>query len=153
MLGFHYCGSFSLAMESGDYLLVVGMCFSLRWLLSSQSIGSRPTVFSSCSARAWQLWFPGSRDQAPGLSYSVACGIFLDQGSNTYLLHWQVDSLPLSHQGSPCVVYLDMGQFICDAPKSQVAMSLTKTILNAKCLLGCISDNAVVYRSTGVLWW
>ena len=27
-------------------------------------------------------------------------GIFLTQGSNLSLLHWQVDSLPLSHQGS-----------------------------------------------------
>ena len=27
-------------------------------------------------------------------------GIFLTQGSNPYLLHWQEDSLPLSHQGS-----------------------------------------------------
>ena len=28
-------------------------------------------------------------------------GIFLTQGSNPCLLHWQVDSLPLNHQGSP----------------------------------------------------
>ena len=28
-------------------------------------------------------------------------GIFLTQGSNPHLLHWQADSLPLSHQGSP----------------------------------------------------
>ena len=28
-------------------------------------------------------------------------GIFLTQGSNLHLLHWQVDSLSLSHQGSP----------------------------------------------------
>ena len=28
---------------------------------------------------------------------------FLDQGSNACLLHWQADSLPLSHQGSPIV--------------------------------------------------
>ena len=33
----------------------------------------------------------------------VACGIFPDQGSNPCLLHWQADSLPLSHQGSPIV--------------------------------------------------
>ena len=26
---------------------------------------------------------------------------FLTQGSNSHLLHWQVDSLPLSHRGSP----------------------------------------------------
>ena len=35
------------------------------------------------------------------LSYSEACGIFLDQGLNLCLLHWQADSLPLRHQGSP----------------------------------------------------
>ena len=31
------------------------------------------------------------------LSCSTTCGIFLDQGSNPCLLHWQADSLPLSH--------------------------------------------------------
>ena len=36
-----------------------------------------------------------------GLTCSVACGIFPDQGSNPSLLHWQTDSLPLSHEGSP----------------------------------------------------
>ena len=36
-----------------------------------------------------------------GLSCSAACGSFLDQGSNSCLLDWQMDSLPLSHQGSP----------------------------------------------------
>ena len=36
-----------------------------------------------------------------GLSCSKACGILLDQGSNSFLPHWQADSLPLSHQGRP----------------------------------------------------
>ena len=31
----------------------------------------------------------------------AACGILPDQGCNPCLLHWQVDSSPLSHQGSP----------------------------------------------------
>ena len=35
------------------------------------------------------------------ISCPVACGIFLDQGLNPCLLHWQADSLPLSYQGSP----------------------------------------------------
>ena len=43
---------------------------------------------------------------AHGLSCSVACGIFLDQGSNLRPLHWQVDSYPLHHQGSPALVLL-----------------------------------------------
>ena len=63
--------------------------------------------------RAQQFWHMGSvvvasRPQSTGLvamvhrvSCSVACGIFPDQGLNLFLLHGQVDSLPLSHQGSP----------------------------------------------------
>ena len=35
-----------------------------------------------------------------------ACGIFPDQGSNSHLLHWQADSLPLNHQGSLTHWYL-----------------------------------------------
>ena len=38
---------------------------------------------------------------AHGLSCSKACGTFPDQGSNLCLLHWQVNSLSLSHPGSP----------------------------------------------------
>ena len=40
------------------------------------------------------------------LSCSEARGIFLDQESNLCLLHWKVDSLPLSRQGSPLLVSL-----------------------------------------------
>ena len=32
--------------------------------------------------------------------------IFLTQGSNPHLLHWQADSLPLSHLGSPIRIFL-----------------------------------------------
>ena len=32
-------------------------------------------------------------------------GIFLTQGSNPHLLHWQEGSFPLSHQGSPRTSY------------------------------------------------
>ena len=32
-------------------------------------------------------------------------GIFPDQGSDPHLLHWQMDSLPMSHQGSPSIGY------------------------------------------------
>ena len=45
----------------------------------------------------------------PGKNTGVGCHvplqrIFPIQGSNPRLLHWQVDSLPVSHQGSPgCV--------------------------------------------------
>ena len=35
------------------------------------------------------------------VAISFSRGIFLTQGLNLHLLHWQADSLPLSHQGSP----------------------------------------------------
>ena len=43
----------------------------------------------------------GSVVVAHGPSCSAACGIFPDQGSNLCPLHWQADSQPLRHQGSP----------------------------------------------------
>ena len=46
---------------------------------------------------------------AHGISCSVACGTLLDQGSNPCLWHWQADSLPLSHQGSPHLSFLKEG--------------------------------------------
>ena len=67
--------------------------------------------FSCC--RAWALVHAGSAVAAPGLqstgslvvahrlSCSIECEIFPTQGLNPCLLHWQVDSLPLSHQESP----------------------------------------------------
>ena len=36
--------------------------------------------------------------------HSLLQGIFLTQGSNPCLLHWQENSLPLSHQGSQTFV-------------------------------------------------
>ena len=61
---------------------------SLLWPLLLRSTGSR---------RA------GSVIVAHGPSCSAACGIFLDQGSNPCPLHWQADSQPLRHQGSPYI--------------------------------------------------
>ena len=67
--------------------------------------------FSCC--RAWALGVQasvvvarglsnaGSVVVARGLSCSAACGIFPDQGSNPCPLHWQADSSPLHHRGSP----------------------------------------------------
>ena len=43
----------------------------------------------------------GSAVVAHGRSRSAACGILPDQGSNPCPLHWQADSQPLHHQGSP----------------------------------------------------
>ena len=47
----------------------------------------------------------GSVVVANGLSCCLACGIFPSQGLNPCLLHWQADSLPLNHQGSPLISF------------------------------------------------
>ena len=57
---------------------------------------SRPLLLRSTGSRR-----AGSVIVAHGPSCSAACGIFPDQGSNPCSLHWQADSQPLRHQGSP----------------------------------------------------
>ena len=56
----------------------------------------RPLLLQSTGSRR-----AGSVAVAHGPSCSAACGIFPDQGSNPCPLHWQADSQPLRHQGSP----------------------------------------------------
>ena len=57
-------------------------------------------------SRPLLLWSAGSVVVAHGPSCSVACGIFPDRGSNPCPLHWQADSQPLRHQGSPTFFFL-----------------------------------------------
>ena len=57
---------------------------------------SRPLPLRSTGSRR-----SGSVVVAHRPSCSAACGIFPDQGSNPCPLHWQADSQPLRHQGSP----------------------------------------------------
>ena len=62
---------------------------------------SRPLLLRSKGSRR-----AGSVIVAHGPSCSVACGIFPDQGSNPCPLHWQADSQPLRHRGSPLSNFL-----------------------------------------------
>ena len=89
------------------FLAVLGLCC---YVWASSSCGECGPVLlavlglPSCVASVvadHRLWSRGSVVAAHRLSCSLACGIHLDQGLNTCLLHWQMDSLPLSHQGSP----------------------------------------------------
>ena len=61
----------------------------------------RPLLLRSTGSRR-----AGSVVVAHGLSCSAARGILPDQGSNPCPLHWQADSQPLRHQGSPGMRYL-----------------------------------------------
>ena len=79
-----YMQSFS-SCSSGGHSLLRCMGFSMWWLFLLQHKGSVVVVHR--------------------LSCSMACGIFLDQGSNPCPLHFQIDSYPLDQQGSPKYVF------------------------------------------------
>ena len=93
-------------------------CFWLHWVSvavwafsgcrewgDTLSLVSRAAHFGGFSGcRAQPL---GHTVVAPGLSCSVAGGIFLDQGLSWCPSHWQVDSCPVYHQGSLILVFLD----------------------------------------------
>ena len=76
----------SLVAVSGGHSSSRCAGLSLSWPLLLRSTGSRHA---------------GSVVVAHGPSCSTACGIFPNQGSNPCPLHWQADSQPLHHQGSP----------------------------------------------------
>ena len=104
------------------YLLIsgcVGLCCCVR---ASSGCGERGRSSLCAQAshgcgcpccRAWPLGLWASVVAAPqalvrrlnsvvrGLSCFAAGGIFLDRGLNPCFLNWQVDSIPLNHQGSP----------------------------------------------------
>ena len=105
VLGLCCCLGFSLVSVSRGYSSLWYRGYSLVaqwWLLLLWGTGSRVR-------RLQQLWFPGSRAQAQWFRCSSlvapwALGILPDWGLNPHLLHWQVDSLPLSHHRSPEVI-------------------------------------------------
>ena len=66
---------------------------------------SRPLLLRSTGSRR-----AGSVVVAHGPSCSVACRIFPDQSSKPCPLHWQADSQPLCHQGSPSSI---LSLFLC----------------------------------------
>ena len=89
----------SLVAASRGYSSLQRLGFSLMWLLL-WSTGSGVCKASSC-----RLQSTGSVVVVHGLS-----GIFLDQGLNPCLLHWQADSLPLEPAGKPRYQLLNIHQ-------------------------------------------
>ena len=62
-----------------------------------------------------ELGMTGRLKDNNGLICSAARGIFPDRGLNLCLLHWQADSLPLSHQGSPRCLLAPISEQLCRA--------------------------------------
>ena len=105
LLFFGYAGSSLLCV---GYSLVQCTYFLLQWLLLLRSMGS--SVQASIVV-AHGLQSLGSVVVAQRLSCSTPCGNLLDQGLNLCSLHWQLDSKPLDHQGSPCHLNFNINQW------------------------------------------
>ena len=80
--------------------LLIEVASLLEHRLQARGLQSLQHTGSGLLARGPQS-APASGVVAHGLSCSTACGIFLDQGSNPCLLHWQADPYLLLHQESP----------------------------------------------------
>ena len=96
---------------TGFSLVVVSEAYSLFSVLRLRIAALGAQASHCCGFYCWGAWAStvqvsrlqskGSTVVVHGLSCSEVSGIFLDQGSNLCLLHWQADSLPLSHKGRP----------------------------------------------------
>ena len=74
----------------------------LLWSMGSRSLGLLQVQPMGSVVAAPRFYSTGT-DSTDGhglYSGPEACGLFWDQGRNPCLLHWQPDSLSLSHRGS-----------------------------------------------------
>ena len=71
--------------------------YLVKWVLKCVQLFATPWTVACQAPLPWD--FSGKNTRV-GCHFLLQ-GIFLTQGSNPCLLHWQADSLPLSHLGSP----------------------------------------------------
>ena len=107
----------------GFFLMFIYLFYLFFWLcwvfvsvqgLSLVAVSGGHSSSWCAGLSPWQALFlrstssrrAGSVVLAHGPSCSTACGIFPDQGSNPCPLHWQADSQPLRHQGSPSIMFV-----------------------------------------------
>ena len=64
-------------------------------MLSHSVVSDSATPWTVAHQAPLAMDFPGKNTEV--VCHFLLQGIFLDQGSNMNLLHWQADSLPLSH--------------------------------------------------------
>ena len=99
-----------LIFEPSVTLLVQGALFKIFiyififwpcWIFVAAQAFSLVAVLRLLLLQSMDSGVQTSAVVVPGLSCSAACGIFPNQGLSLCLLHWQVNSLPLSHQRNP----------------------------------------------------
>ena len=98
------------------FLIILFIYFGCArsWLLHrlSFSLVATSRSYSVAVVHTLLTWWPLLL-RSTGLSYGTRAWLLCsmwdlpDQGSDLCLLHWQVDSLPLSHQGGPKISFLE----------------------------------------------
>ena len=85
------------------FYFFIAECGQVEVTLCCNARASHYSGFSCCGA--WTLGCSASVLVVHRLGCPAACGTFSDQGRNLCPLHWQADSYPLYHQGSPKGIY------------------------------------------------
>ena len=95
VLGLCCCSSSSLVAAGGGSspAVVPGLLTAVAALVGRRLEGTHASVAAVSSLQSTASIVVVRR-----LSCSTTHGTFLDQGLNPCLLHWEADSLPLSHQ-------------------------------------------------------
>ena len=113
---FFFKGSFSFFLANGNlfiyYLWLCWVFVSVRGLSLVAASGGHSSSRCVGLSPLWPLLLRSTGSRCAGSvvvshwpSCSTACGILPDQGSNPCPLHWQADSQPLHHQGSPLLLF------------------------------------------------
>ena len=109
------------------------MCYNLILFFVCAQLLSCVWLFETLQTVAPRLLCPWD---SPGKNTGVGCrvllqGIFLTQGSNLHLLHWQVDSLPLSTYVIPNIGWYPEIKLWTSAGSSKKQENSRKTSISA----------------------
>ena len=99
-------GQFPVSLQQKDTARTENLGFIVACdSLHAKSLQSCPTLFNpmDCSPPGSSVHGVSRQEYWSGLSFPPP-RIFPTQGSSPHLLHWQVDSLSLSRQGSPSCI-------------------------------------------------
>ena len=94
----------------------------------SKGISQKLSVICNCNCR--------SKSGIVRLCCLLACEIFPDQVLNLCLLHWQADTQPLDHQGSPIFLLLHTLAWNWICPNTHQKRSVPQSSTSVRQLLG-----------------
>ena len=105
---------------------------------------------SPCGAQAAVLAEGWLSSSGARVQLRMACGVFMEQGSDSGPLHWRADSQPLNHQGNLTVSFLvhvnTLIYLECTLPKSCLYIFFTQ-FSSGQSNLTCEVEKSIVYEN------